>query len=291
MGGHIKFKHETCEINAIDAIRVQNEICDILSQNNIQFLKIGSVGHKKTTDTHSDIDIAIKCDTIEQLHDMLCNIFDDCLSFESYYVVSMPYAYIDSITNDEKYVQCDFMLMHDERYTAFRYECPDYANNESRYKVGAKIMFVNMLLNHCLDDVDVGLDTTKYFGKYDFSPIGLYRNVLYLNEFKEHHREFVTTDVDKIMKMMFNDEYANTNTFRTLENLWDAIHTDAFKYPDEVKNIECNFFINCFKKGWKQIRPQNFNLHYWTNEEIWCKLLPYQMVHRINNILGNNEEK
>lgn len=293
MGGHIKvFRHETEPISAKIALSVQNDICErILNKYpDVELLKIGSVGHKRDDDTHSDIDIAIKCDTIEHLYDMISSVFgDELATLETLYIVSYCHEYVDIFDDYKtKYVQCDFMLSHDIEYTRFRYDCPDYKNDESNYKVGHKIMFMNMILNHC-DEKNEGCDDTCY-GKYDFSPIGLYRNIITKTGYQLVDREFVTTDVETIMHIPFNDEITYDD-FISVETLWNALHTDKFKYPDELKIIELNLFKNSYRKGWTHINPHDFKCVHWTEEEINEFLKTYEIEHVLNNMLINNSEK
>lgn len=292
MGGHIKaFRHTTEPISARIAPDIQDDIIRRILRKHpdVELLKIGSVGHKRIDDTHSDIDIAVKCDTIEHLYDIISDVFgDELATLESFYIVSYCHEYVDTFDDDvTKYVQCDFMLSHDIDYTRFRYDCPDYASDESRYKVGHKIMFMNMILNHC-DEKNEGCDDTCY-GKYDFSPIGLYRNVISRTEYRLIRREFVTTDVETIMHIPFDD--ADYSDFRSVESLWRTLHSDKFRYPDELRIIELNLFKNSYRKGWTHINPEDFKCTYWTTDEINEHLKLFKFEHVLNNMLINDSEK
>ena len=72
MGGNINFKKvfdkETESILGLSAIKVQNEICKILDEHNIEYLRIGSVGHNRPEAMHSDIDVAIKTEAATKLY-------------------------------------------------------------------------------------------------------------------------------------------------------------------------------------------------------------------------------
>jgi hypothetical protein len=84
--------------------------------------------------------------------------------------------------------------------------------------------------------------------------------------------------------MCFSD--SNRNHFNSVETLWEAIHSDIFKYPDEVKSIEKNFFVNCWRKGWVNIVPENFKLQYWTNEELWYFMNKQDKINKINHSIA-----
>lgn len=252
---------------------------------------IGSVGKRNDKDYNGDIDIAIKCKDVETLRSIIENVFDyieDTIVTESLYIVSIKYPY-QLGEEPIQYVQVDFMNIWDEDYTRFRYYCPDYRKNESRYKVGQKIMFATMLLNHTKERYD-GLEEGCN-SKFDFRPTALFR---YWNNPKDAvlHEQFITFDVDTIVNMCFKDR--DRNHFNSIETLWEAIHTDNFKYPEEVKSLEHNFFVNCWRKGWENIVPEDFKLQYWTNEEIWESINKQSKINKINNIfckLANMENK
>ena len=129
---------EKCEpISAVLAPYVQQMIISELedSCDNLEYLCIGSVGKKKDEDFNGDIDIAIKCKDIEELKRIIYHTFEhlNIVISETLYIVSIEYPYI--YDNEEKYVQCDFMVMWYTDYTAFRYFCPNYRNDESKYKL------------------------------------------------------------------------------------------------------------------------------------------------------------
>ena len=177
------------------------------------------------------------------------------------------------------------MLMWDEEYTAFRYYCPNYINKESNYKVGAKIMFANMILNHVparYENVPKGM-----IAKFDLRPTALYRYI-YDIENKRYKEEYITNDVNKIVKMCFID--GDRNHFNSVETIWAGIHSDIFINPQEVKSIEKNWFVNCWKKGWTSIVPEDFNLQYWTNIQIWEFIHEQDSINKINQVFNNGQE-
>lgn len=265
--------------NAIIA-EIENEYPDIVT------IPLGSVGKKYTPS--GDIDIGVKCANREELENIIDKVFGylETKVIESFYIVSIKYPYK---INDEniKFVSCDFIQVIDENYTKFRYECPDYTKNESNYKTGMKIMFASMILNHCVErNIDC---TDDYYGKYDFTPIGLYLYKINKENIMDYTYDFVTTDVDTIIHLPFNEK-GSWEDFHSVETLWEAIHSDKFKYPEEVKSIELNWFINSYKKGWYSIKPEDFKLTYWTNEEIYKKLELYKGLQKINNIINHGKE-
>ena len=178
------------------------------------------------------------------------------------------------------------MIMWDEDYTKFRYYCPNYINNESNYKTGAKIMLTNMILNHVPARFD-NLEDNNYKVKFDFRPTALYRYVFdeKNNRYKE---EYITNNVDKIVNMCFID--GNRSHFNTVESIWEAIHSDIFTGKNELKIIERNWFVNCWRKGWTSVIPENFKLQYWTNEEIWKEINRQKNINIINRIIDNGDE-
>ena len=284
MGGKI-FNVEP--ISAKIALYVQQailaEIHDIYPD--LECLTIGSVGKKNDDDYNSDIDIAIKCESIEELQNIISDVFDytESVTKESLYIVSIKYPYMFGVI--VKWVQCDFMLMHNKDYTAFRYYCPDYRKAESKYRVGAKIMFTDMLLNH-VPGIRGDWDD-NFIIKADFRPTGLYRYVINKDK-QEYLEEFVTDNPKEIAKLCFID--SDINHFNTVESLWEAIHSPVFASPNEVKIIERNWFINCWRKGWTSIVPEDFDLQYWTNEEIWKYINKQKLINKINNIFQQGKE-
>jgi len=250
-------------------------------------LPIGSVGKKPIDQYNGDIDIAIKCNTIEELESIVKSVFYylEQVKLESYYIVSIPFPYQINGEEEIRYVQCDFMLMWDEEYTKFRYYCPNYINNESKYKVGAKIMFTNMILNHVparYENISEGMKA-----KFDFRPTALYR---YIYDFKNkrYKEEYVTNDVGKIVNMCFTD--GDRNHFNSVESIWEAIHSNIFVNHKEVKSIEKNWFVNCWRKGWTSIVPEDFKLQYWTNDEIWKFINRQDYINKINQLFDGGRE-
>lgn len=288
MSGRI-FKTKCHKISAEIAPQVQQQILDELYKvyPELICIPLGSVGKKPANTYNGDIDIAIKCKTINQLEEIIHNVFYylDSIKIESYYIVSIAFPY--QILNEKniRYVQCDFILMWDEEYTKFRYYCPDYIKHESEYKTGAKIMFANMILNHTPARHE-GLSENVY-GKFDFRPTALYR---YLYDIKNSKmkEEYITNDVDIIVKMCFKD--GDRNHFNTVETLWKAIHSNIFVSPEEVKSIERNWFVNCCRKGWVSIIPERFNLQYWKNEEIWKAINKQEKINKINQLFDQGRE-
>ena len=281
------FKGETTPIPAKLAPKIQQEIMNKIQEKypGLGYLFIGSVGKKGEGDFNGDIDIAILCNNIQELEYMVKDVFGELSYYavESLYIVSIKYPFI--LDGKQCYTQCDFMIMQYPEYTEFRYWCPNYANHESKYKVGTKIMFANMVLNHCAEKNN-GLNEDEV-GKFDFRPTALYRWVYKVgnNLYKE---EYITHDPKEIASYAFKD--ADTSHFNTVETLWDAIHTDNFKYPDEVATIERNFFRNCFRKGWTSILPENFILKYNTIEDIYKVINQQRVVNEINRIGQRGKE-
>ncbi len=296
-----KSEHKAQPIRTEIAPYVQyNIIKELLDKNpGLEFLPIGSVGKKKDGEYNGDIDIAVKCDSINKLYYIIYYTFDylEITKSSSLYIVSINYPYQDDISNEIKYVAVDFILMHDEEYTKFRYYCPNYKENESNYKVGAKIMFTNTILNHCFDELNKGLKSnseTHEVAQFEYSPIGLYRiistvkndNLSMLN----WRQEFVTINSDEIAGYVFKD--ANKSHFNSIETLWKAIHSDNFKYPNEVRALERSLFVNSYRKCWEeQIKPENFIFTYWTLNDIYKEFDIYKKERNINKKLDKIYEK
>ena len=284
MSGRVKFKNKCEPILSEIAPQVQQLILGELHKVYPQLvcIPLGSVGKRPINEYNGDIDIAVKCQTIEDLEKIIKSVFYylDYVKMESYYIVSIPFPYQINGEEEIRYVQCDFMLMWDEEYTKFRYYCPNYINKESNYKTGAKIMFANMILNHVparYENTHEGFST-----KFDFRPTALYRYVYDLKN-KKYTEQFITINVDEIVNMCFKD--GDRSHFNTVESLWEAIHSSVFIAPEEVKSIEKNWFVNCWRKGWTTIVPEDFELQYWTNEEIWEFIHKQDIVNRINNLI------
>ena len=286
MGGKL-FNNTECILSDI-APKVQQDIINELLAKypNLVILPIGSTGKKPFGTYSSDIDIAIQCKDINELREIIDNVFDYSprITNESIYIVSIAYPY--NHNNETKYVQCDFMIMWDKDYTAFRYKCPNYINKESNYKVGAKIMFANMILNHC-NEAKLKNLPDNFMAKFDFRPTALYRFIIDIkNEIWKE--DFVSIDPYEIAGFAFYD--SNIFHFDSVETLWKEIHSNNFKYPNETKSIEMNFFKNCWRKGWTSIVPEDFKLQYWTNEEIWKEINEQKFINKINQIIQNGRE-
>ena len=267
------------------AAREQQKIIDMLNDNGYHAIGIGSVGHKN--EPSGDLDIAVQSNTIEELEQIVRTTFSsvESVTVESIYIISIIHKYMTD-DNEEKLVQVDFMQMVDEEYTKFRYWCPDYTNGESKYKVGHKIMLMNTILNHCVDERFKGIES-PYYAKFEYSPIGLYREIANFEDFTTK-LEFVTTDVSTIMNMCSNK--SSFDDFKTVESLWEFIHSDRFKYTDEVRTIELSFFRNCDLKGWTWIKPEDFKLQYFTADDVNALLLFQKNLSSINRILQNGRE-
>ena len=143
-----------------------------------------------------------------------------------------------------------------------------------------------MILNHVPARFD-NLDDNSYKVKFDFRPTALYRYVFdeKNNRYKE---EYVTNNVDKIVNMCFID--GNRSHLNTVESIWEAIHSDIFTGKNELKIIERNWFVNCWRKGWTSVIPEDFKLQYWTNEEIWKEINRQKNINIINRIIDNGDE-
>ena len=288
MSGQL-FKNICKPILSEIAPQVQKQIIDEIHKVYIDLscIPLGSVGKKPIDEYNGDIDIAVKCKTIEELEKIIKTVFYylDYVKIESYYIVSIPFPYQLIDEEEIKYVQCDFILMWDEDYTKFRYYCPNYINKESNYKTGAKIMFANMILNHTparYENVPKGMSA-----KFDFRPTALFRYIFDIQNSK-YMEEFTTIDVQEIVNMCFTD--GDKNHFNTVETIWEAIHSDVFVNPSEVKEIEKNWFINCWRKGWTSIVPENFKLQYWTNDEIWKFIKRQDFINKLNQIADKGRE-
>ena len=246
--------NNTEKIIATDAIKIQNEIIEKLSHyiDRTNIIKIGSIGKHTNDHYHGDIDLAIKCNNFNELSDIVYKAFPDdkyihyINSSKNLYLHSIQYEYIN-FNNEIKYVQVDFILSTNIDYTKFRYFCPDYTKENTKYKVYARILLLSIILNNC--------DTNTY----SLTPIGLYNK----------HTKLYITNVNDIMNMMFNSDI-NINDISTVEKIWNIIHSDKFKHSEYLKNIEKAFFIVSYSQPWEELNiyPEDFTLTYWTNEDI-----------------------
>lgn len=286
MSNHIFAESEP--ISAKIAPKIQQEIIDKILKvfPDLGYLPIGSVGKKKDDDFNGDIDIAILCNDIDELQWMIKKVFGylESYTIESYYIISIKYPY--EYEGQQKYVQCDFMIMWNPEYTAFRYYCPNYRNDESHYKVGAKIMFANMILNHC-EEKNKNLPEGQ-FGKFDFRPTALFRFVYDVKN-SRYKEEFISDNPKEIASFAFKD--SDVHHFDSVETIWESIHNpNVFKYIDETKIIEQNFFRNCFRKGWTSIKPEDFKLEYNSIEDIYKIINEQKIINKINELGQNGRE-
>lgn len=143
-----------------------------------------------------------------------------------------------------------------------------------------------MILNHCLDELNKNLPD-DCFAKFDFRPMALYRYIINYKA-EKWKEEFISINPVEIAGYVFKD--SNPNNFDTVESLWNAIHSDNFKYPEEVKIIEKNWFVNCWRKGWTSIKPEDFKLQHWTNEEIWNHIEQQKLINDINRAFAKGRE-
>ena len=276
---------------------IKSEVAPLLQQLVIQELLneypeleyccIGSVGKKKLGDYNGDIDIAVKAEDIDELEKMIYKVFSytESVSSKSYFIISIAYPYKDILDDDKmKFAAVDFMLMKDKEYTQFRYYCPDYRKDESKYKVGMKIMWASTILNHTKERLD-GVDlSNNEMGTLKFVPTGLYQTIFNKDTFEVISSRFITTNVDKIVNMVFND--GDRNHFNSVETLWEAIHSPCYKYPEEVKILEARLMINSYRKGWgDMINSRNFDMQYWTDAEIDEMLKPYRFEKTVNEFI------
>lgn len=266
---------------------VIKELLDVYPE--LEYCCIGSIGKKKDGDYNGDIDIAIKVDSLKELEEIIHKVFDytETVTSQSYFIVSMKYPYKDILDEDKmKFAAVDFMVMRDKEYTQFRYWCPDYRKDESKYKVGVKIMWANTILNHCKERLE-GVDLDKgEMGTFRFVPDGLWQTIFNTSDMKVISNKFITTDVDTIVNMVFND--GDRTHFNSVETLWEGIHSKAFKYPEEVKILEMNLMVNSYRKSWKEkVDPKDFKFEYWSVKEIEDECKKYTFEKFINKLIDN----
>ncbi len=262
---------------------VVKELLDVYPE--LEYCCIGSIGKKKDGEYNGDIDIAIKCNSVEELEKMIKEVFDytKTVTSKSYFIVSIKYPYKDILDENKlKFAAVDFMVMRDKDYTQFRYYCPDYRKDESKYKVGVKIMWANTILNHCKERLE-GVDLENHqMGSFRFVPDGLWQTIFDTEDLHVISKKFITTDVDKIVNMVFDD--GDRSHFNSVETLWEGIHSNAFKYPEELKSLEMSLMVNSHRKSWKEkIDPHNFKFEHWTVEEIENECKKYDLEKAINS--------
>ena len=282
MGGRM-FKEKIVPLKPEKAIIVQSDVINKIKQkfSELKIIKLGSVGHKPDNYLHTDIDIGIQCETIENLKNIIDETFKGSLTSEikSFYVVSLCYEY-----EFDKFIQIDFIMIHNIEFAKFRYYVPDYIHNESNYKTGMKIMFMSTVLNHCPErNYEI---EEPYFGKFDWCPTGLYQYKINKKDMRDWSVRFFTDDLECIW-LITGGEYSD---FNSVESIWKFIHSDRFNYPDNVKDIELTWFINCYKKGWFSVKPEDFKLTYWTAEQINNILKDYKIEHVLNKMLQEGKE-
>lgn len=272
-------------IRAEIAPTIQKEIIDKLINKfpNIKCIGLGSVGKKKAGDYNGDIDIGVVTDSIDELSNIISKSFlnADIVTYKTIYIVSIKYEYKD---NDQtKYVAVDFIHIKNIEYAKFRYYCPDYRKNESKYKVGTKIMFVGTILNHC-EEKNKDIPNSCY-GKYNFSPVGLFKYVIDKQDIRKYKEYFITDNIDDIVHIIFNEK-GSKEDFNSVETLWDALHSDKFKYPKELRNIECAFFANSYRKGWEELVDyRDFKLSFLSKLKIKQRIKKETYIRNINNFI------
>lgn len=249
---------------------------------------LGSVGRRSPGELNGDLDIGFQAPDIHTMLERLQSVFgDEIVTKETLYICAMQQPYVDENDGKEKLVQVDFIQVVDVEYSKFRYWCPDYSKNESKYKVGHKIMFANTILNYAWPK-NPDLPDNCY-EKLLFLPTGLYKNIINYETWKVLDTPFVTTDPDEIVKIAFGDK-GTREDFNSVETLWEAIHSDKFVCPELLKDLEMAWFVNSYKKGWRQIKPMDFELQYWTPREILLNLIQFKRINQINYIINKGKD-
>lgn len=284
MGGNL-FKEKCEPIILKDVVTVVPEIIEKIKKEFPEkiILPVGSAGFKETS---SDIDIAVECSSIDDLKDIIKASFDaDLYTMESFYIVAIPFKYKSSDGN-EKYVSVDFIQMRNPIYTHFRYKSPNYLKDESKYKVGTKIMMVGDLLRlspACQKDLP-----TNCSAWMDYSPIGLYQNFFNKKDISCYVRRFLTDEPQEIVNLIIK-EGGQLCDFDTVESIWKAIHEKPLTGGEKMlKDFELSFFVNCYRKSWEaQVNPKDFDIRYWTLDEIYKEMEKQIPVRQANKLLDS----
>lgn len=228
---------------------------------------LGSLGKKGVDQTHGDIDIAVVCKDIEELRDIVHNIFEPLVKthvseinyFTTANVVSIGWYFGELLGgfSNRQIAQVDFMSVKNLEWAKFRYASPDFTRNESQFKGAERAN----LLRAIIDEIPVDDNKIEYFDdgvtlkskfKHSMLDTGIYKqfidftgkngNILKNPKKVKEFEEFLLDNPDEIMKFVFGDN-ARPDDFKSAESLWRAFH-DKKKFPYDnsvIKAIEDRF--------------------------------------------------
>ena len=227
----------------------------------VEMSGIGSLGKKGVDQTHGDIDIAIVCKDVEELRDIVHNVFEPLLNVHvseiNYFTTATTVSIGWYFGEARQVAQVDFMSVKNLEWAKFRYDSPDFTRQESQFKGGTRCV----LLRYIIGEIPVKDNKIEYFDdgvtlkskfKHTFNDNGVFKqfidftgkngkplkNPKKIKEFEE----FLFDNPSEIMKFVFGDE-ARPEDFKSAEALWRAFH-DKKKFPwgdDVVKAIETRF--------------------------------------------------
>lgn len=244
--------------NAVQCERIPSEVAmklytDIVDRihskyRNIETRVLGSVGKKRAGDTNGDIDIAIKMDSKEDLKRIVDELFPECEQSMQGFGISIGYKY--DYKGQQKIGQVDFMLQDDLDWAEFYYHSPNYIENESQFKGAIRTNFLSIIVTSVPTEEDPEMDGDQYVTrwKYTSNSSGIWKQFLDYRGKKgllknpkkiKELEKLITKNKEELAQMLFHKP--NIKDFNSAETLWKAVHSNNFKYPQMLPQIEERF--------------------------------------------------
>jgi len=232
------------------APKIYDEIYQkVISRFKVDMIPLGSIGKKKDIQTNGDIDIAIRIESKDRLNEIVDTCFGDCeINHNTMYsITSFGYPY--NIDDYKGIAQVDFMIVKDLDWANFRYHSPNYKNDESKYKGGAR----NCMLCDIVASIPVEGKKDEYFEdgitikrhwKHTYNTEGIFIQLVDFcgkngqpikngKKIKECEK-LLTNDPKVAINFIFGDN-GKIEDANSVESIWKAIHDpNKFKYGDDI---------------------------------------------------------
>lgn len=224
---------------------IKNKI--LTNTNGVEVRLLGSVGKKNPHDTHGDIDIAINITDLNELLSMINDVFPDVEYNKSPGLVSIGYPF--EYKGKQMVGQVDFMMQEDLDWAEFFYSSPDYTKNESQFKANIRNILFSIAFS-CIPiegQPDYGEEAETRW-KYTLSMKGLSKQFLDYRGKKgllknpkkvKELEQFISKNAKDVIGFLFHKP--SLDIYKSVETLWNELHTSNFKYPGVLQLIESRF--------------------------------------------------
>lgn len=200
---------------------------------------IGSTGKKAIS---GDIDLAVRLQPFQRysnavgIKNIVAAIKDDMQSLfqETYIYFGNQFTFPYRIAGTDDYVQVDLMLTPSLEAAKFYYHAP--MEGTSKYPAGVRNdLMMGITIHHGREPGPNENEEFRYW--YDRFG-GLVHGIEKTENGKRTARNKISVSInpDEIIRILIGDNF-NMETVDTFENLWAAIHTDAFEGKDHLPEI------------------------------------------------------